>query len=154
MTDPTEVHAYSQQPARQRAAVQRDVERLLDELAPERPVPKHDTPVAAIVRHRSPGRCILQGPERAITISWFPAQGSDDTLGQLVIIAWRGTVSLPGSARRSSIAAEPLHTWLLTPTVSVAGCQWVSPEDEDGIDIAELITRCHAMLERGPHAVR
>ncbi|HEU4566074.1 MAG TPA: hypothetical protein VFS05_15545 [Gemmatimonadaceae bacterium] len=134
-----------------RAAVQREVTSLLDELAPERPTPKANAPLEPVRRHRSPGRCVLQGDGRAVSVSWFPGQPADDSLGELLIIAWQGVVSLPGSAHRERTAAKPLETVLLHPVASADG-HWAWRPDGDarkgeGFVMETLAAYCRDLLQ-------
>lgn len=132
---------------KRRAAVYRDVTRLLDDLAPERPPARHDAPRVAVRCHRSPGRCILQGATRAVTVSWFPTLAGDASLGELVVIAWRGTVSLPGSAQRAPEAAEPTATLALEPALRSDGeWEWRTAGDVR-YTTTTLAAHCRELLE-------
>ena len=140
-------HYIPEHVLKRRAAVQRDVGRLLDDLAPERPPARHDAPVPGLRYHRSPRRCILQATQRAVSVSWFPGQPGDDSLGELLIIAWRGTVSLPGSAQRAH-EAEPLETLLLHPVaIPAGGYQWQGLDGRPGLGTDALAVHCRALLE-------
>jgi hypothetical protein len=140
-------HYIPEHVLKRRAAVQRDVSRLLDDLAPERPPARHDAPVPGVRAHRSPRRCILQSTQRAVTVSWFPGQPGDDSLGELLIIAWRGTVSHPGSAQRAH-EAEPLETLLLHPvSVPTGGYEWHGVDGRPGFATEALATHCRALLQ-------
>ena len=101
----------------QRAAARRELERLLDKLVSDI---KHLVPPAigtgevvegALTPYRSPDRCIVQGADGAVSVSWFPAQFTDNSLGELQVIEWRGVVSVRGAARRRepSAAASIVH---------------------------------------------
>lgn len=119
--------ATLQRTVKQRAAVQREVGRLLDALAPERPPARHEDPVPEVKLHRAPGRCILQANSRAVSVSWFPARPDAESLGEVVVISWRGTVSHPGGTRRAAEGAEPLDTMSLEPIESAGGgWEWQS----------------------------
>jgi hypothetical protein len=132
---------------KRRASVQRDVARILDELAPERPPARHDAPTPTIRRHRSPGRCILQGAWRAVSVSWFPGLAGDDSMGELVVIVWRGTVSLPGSANRARTAAEPMETLVLRPVGSASGAwAWHSQGDASQYAADAVAAHCLTLL--------
>src|SRR5438067_8418362 len=88
---------------KERTGVQRAVDRLLDALAPERTVtraPRLPRLPLPVERHRTPRGCILQAPGAAVSVSWFPDAATDAAFGELQVIAWRGTVSRPGSAHR------------------------------------------------------
>jgi hypothetical protein len=134
--------------AKQRTAIQRDVMWLLDELAPEVPPPKKSEELPPTIRrHRSPGRCILQSESRAVTVSWFPAQPDSGMFGELVVTTWSGTVSLPGSARRASVAAKPIATLLLHPIATTEGWLWQTADGKREFMIPALAARCRTMLE-------
>lgn len=133
-----------------RAAIQREVTSLLDELAPERPTPKANAPIEPVRRHRSPGRCVLQGTARAVSVSWFPGQPGDDSLGELLVIAWQGVVSLPGSAHRERAAAKALETVLLHPVAAASGSWEWQPEGEgasEGFVVETLAAYCRGLLQ-------
>ena len=134
--------------AQQRLAVQHAVTALLDTLAPAAVVARRDLPSTALQRLRSPRGCILQAPARAVTVSWFPASTSDDTLGELQIVAWDGIVSRPGSASRASVGAREVAHQVLRPIPPVDGRGWAWRGDDGVIyDLPALTARCHALLE-------
>lgn len=134
---------------KQRAAVQREVARLLNDLAPERPPPAREVPLPAVKQHRSPGRCILQSASAAVSVSWFPARPDEDTLGEILVIAWRGTVSLPGSANRTPAEAVPLGQVLLHPIEADAGeWEWQETATDRVFATPALATYCREMLEQ------
>jgi hypothetical protein len=137
--------------AKQRAAVQREIGRLLDQLAPERPPARGDAPAGAVLRHRSPGRCVLQGAEHAVSVSWFPASTADDALGEVQVIEWRGVVNLPGSTRRADGGgAVPVRRALLHPVEGSADVGWTWRPQSGGrpIGTAHLAEYCQRLLER------
>jgi hypothetical protein len=84
---------------KERNAVQRSVDRLLDELAPEKALRRGEAPPAAVEPHRTPSGCVLQGPAGALSVSWFADASEDLTLGELQIVLWRGVVARRGIAR-------------------------------------------------------
>jgi len=140
--------ATIQRTVKQRAAVQREVGRLLDALAPERPPARHDVPTPAVRQHRAPGRCILQADARAVTVSWFPARADADSLGEVVVIAWRGTVSHPGGATRANGGAEPLDTISLQPVELPDGCwEWRSDRHSPALGTEDLASYCRTLLD-------
>src|SRR5262245_43187199 len=87
-----------------RLAAQRAATKLFDALAPERPPARGAVTTPELQRVRSPRGCILQLPECAVTASWFPPGAHDASLGELIVIAWKGTVSRPGAAPASARA--------------------------------------------------
>lgn len=132
---------------KQRSAVQREVQRLLDDLAPERPPARHDAPTPAVRQHRFPGRCILQGDARAVSVSWFPEGYDATSLGEMLVIAWRGVVSLPGSAHRATGPAEVLTEALLRPTEGATGeWEWHQASDGQVLSTAALAGYCRELL--------
>ncbi|HEU4630000.1 MAG TPA: hypothetical protein VFS08_09635 [Gemmatimonadaceae bacterium] len=132
---------------KQRAAVQREVQRLLDELAPERPPARHDAPVPTVRQHRFPGRCILQGTTRAVSVSWFPEGYDATSLGEMLVIAWRGVVSLPGSAHRAAGPAEVLTEVLLRPSEGATGeWEWHLAADHQVLSTSALASYCRELL--------
>ena len=138
-----------QHAARQRTAVHHEVLRLLDALAPELPPPRREVDTAGVRAYRGPGRCILQGESRAVSVSWFPGGRDDDSLGEKMVIAWRGVVSLPGSARRGPDQAVALTSLLLHPEeVESGGWTWRAEEGADSFETTALATYCREQLEQ------
>lgn len=133
--------------AKERGAVQRTVDRLLDELAPDRATGRATRPPEAVERHRTPRGCILQAAAAAVTVSWFPDAADDAALGELQIVAWRGTVSRPGSATRVG-GATVAHERVLRPVES-APAVWAWRGDDGAVQTSEaLAADCVALLER------
>jgi hypothetical protein len=132
---------------KQRTAVQHAVERLLDDLAPERAPPRADIPTTAVQRHRTPRGCILQAAGGAVSVSWFPASTNDDAYGELQVIAWRGVVSRPGSsaARRAGAAVSEWQLVLQPVEVATSTWGWRDP-DGSTLDAAALTARVNALL--------
>ena len=132
---------------KQRTAVQHAVERLLDDLAPERAPPRADIPMAAVQRHRTPRGCILQAVGGAVSVSWFPASTNDDAYGELQVIAWRGVVSRPGSsaARRAGSAVSEWQMVLQPTEVVGEAWGWRVP-DGSTLDSAALTARINSLL--------
>ena len=84
--------------------MQRIVDRLLDELAPERALKRSDRPPVPVEAYRTPSGCILQGASEALSVSWFADASDQATLGELQVVLWSGVVTRRGSARPSTNA--------------------------------------------------
>src|SRR4051812_23562297 len=132
---------------KERNVVQQEVGRLLDVLAPERAAHRVDTKTSEVERHRTPRGCVLQAGAGAVTVSWFPdsAQGAD--LGELQVVAWRGTVSRPGSSRRAS-GAEGEERMVLRPADSPRGGLVWRAMDGTTFSTDSLAAHCETLLER------
>lgn len=134
--------------AQQRIAVQHAVNALLDALAPARPPARGGEVPLAVERIRTPRGCILQGPARAVSVSWFPPGASDLQLGELQIVTWKGRVARPGAARAPGATggAETLAQEVLLPAPGDGGAwEWKGPDGERYTrDV--LVERCEAML--------
>ena len=130
---------------KQRTAVQHAVDRLLDDLAPERAPSRSDAPEAAVQRHRTPRGCILQAATGAVSVSWFPASTNDDAYGELQVIAWRGQVSRPGSSQRAGGAVSESQMVLQPVEVTGSAWQW-RLTDGTTLDSNSLAARCNALL--------
>lgn len=132
--------------ARQRMGAQQAVRRVLDALVPERTPARHIEPRGVSQRYRSPRGCILQGEGGAVSVSWFPAQESDDALGELQVIAWAGVVSRPGASNRAVGGARPVAEELFRPVES-ASDEWVwRTADGSELDTRAVVDRCLALL--------
>ena len=132
---------------KERNAVQQEVSRLFDVLAPERAAHRMGAKTNEIDRHRTPRGCVLQAAAGAVSVSWFPdsAQGAD--LGELQIVAWRGTVSRPGSSRRAS-GAEVEEQMVLRPADSPRGGMVWRAMDGTTFSTDSLAAHCETLLER------
>ncbi len=132
---------------KQRSSVQREVVRLLDELVPQRSVQTREEVMTSTRMHRWPSRCILQNEERAVSVSWFPPRADQDALGEILLIAWEGTVSLPGSAERARTEAVARKTVVITPVEEKAGgWAWRTDGGASLLDTAAVAKFCRQML--------
>jgi len=148
MGEPDEVEGPDGPPTvKMRNAAQQEVSRLLDLLAPERAAHRMGAKTVNVERHRTPRGCILQAPAGAVTVSWFPdsAQGAD--LGELQVVAWRGTVSRPGSSRRAS-GAKVEEEIVLRPADSPTGRMVWRAADGTTFSTDSLAAHCTKLLER------
>jgi hypothetical protein len=129
-----------------RNAVQQEVSRLLDALAPERAAHRMGTKTNDVERYRTPRGCVLQAAAGAVTVSWFPDSAQGAELGELQVVAWRGTVSHPGSSRRTS-GAELVEEMVLRPGESRMGeLEWRAADGTTwSTDV--LAAHCAALLE-------
>ncbi|HET7458134.1 MAG TPA: hypothetical protein VFJ74_10830 [Gemmatimonadaceae bacterium] len=134
--------------AKQRTAVQRAVDALLDELAPEVVVSRADRlPVAALQRLRTPRGCILQAPTGAVSVSWFPDSPTEADFGELQVVGWRGVVSRPGSANRSE-GAKAVRELVLRPVERAPDAwEWQAGDGSATFDTSTLAAYCIGLLE-------
>lgn len=147
MKDPTKPIAppWAVSPtAKAKNTVQRSVTALLDELAPERVLKRDRQLPGPVEQHRTPTGCVLQAAEAAVSVSWFA--GSGNTLGELRVVVWRGTVTRRG-APRTRKNAEIITELVLRPVEPPADdCVW---EAADGTqyDTASLAAKSLALLK-------
>lgn len=130
--------------SRQRTAILREVTRLVDELAPVRAPARPGATTPAVQCHRLPRGCVLQGASRAVSLSWFPAAASSPTLGELQLVTWKGTVSLPGSAARRS-GATMLDEIVFSP-VEAEGGVWRWQAEGSDLSTDDLVARCRDLI--------
>ena len=132
---------------KERNAVQQEVSRLLEVLAPERAAHRMGAKANELERHRTPRGVVLQAASGAVTVSWFPdsAQGAD--LGELQVVAWRGTVSRPGSSKRAS-GAQVEEEMVLRPAESSRGGTVWRAADGTTFTTDSLAAHCETLLER------
>jgi hypothetical protein len=134
-----------------RNAVQQEVGRLLDALAPERAAHRVGTKTNDVERYRAPRGCVLQTATGAVTVSWFPDSAQGAELGELQVVAWRGTVSHPGSSRRTS-GAQLVEEMVLRPGESrMGGMEWRAA-DGTTYSTEALAAHCETLLERWMNA--
>lgn len=132
--------------AKEKSAVQRSVHKLLDALAPERPVKRGDAPRARVEQHRTPAGCILQARAAAISVSWF-ADRREQTLGELHVNVWNGVVSRGGASYRKAEKATIVREVVLRPVEgAVDTCVWRS-DDGTEFDTPALEAHCLSLLE-------
>ena len=132
---------------KERNAMQQEVSRLLDVLAPERAAHRVGTKTKEVERHRLPSGCVLQAAAGAVTVSWFPDSAQGAELGELQVVAWRGTVSRPGSSVRAS-GAQVVEEMVLRPADSpMGGIVWRAA-DGTTFSTDSLAAHCETLLER------
>jgi hypothetical protein len=129
-----------------KAAVQRSVTALLDELAPERVLSRIGQLQGRVEQHRTPTGCVLQAADCAVSVSWFADATKDAALGELHVVVWRGKVARRGAAR-SPKGATVIADLVLRPIDPPADdCLWQTP-DGTRYDTASLAAKCLALLE-------
>jgi len=145
----------------QRAAARRELERLLDKLVSDikhripGPGAMADPSESALLPYRSPDRCVVQGAERAVSVSWFPAQFTDVSLGELQVIEWRGVVAVRGATRRrESAAATILRADVYRQVQTPEGWGWqpAGPDEAPILSTDALAAACLAPLLAPPAA--
>jgi hypothetical protein len=145
-TDPPPAPPNAPLTAKARNAVQQEVTRLLEVLAPERAAHRVGTTTNEVVRHRTPRGCVLQTAAGAVTVSWFPDSAQGAELGELQVVAWSGTVSQPGSSRRTS-GAEVVEEMVLRPVESRTGGMDWRTTDGSIYSTDALAAHCTTLLE-------
>ena len=129
-----------------RNAAQQEVGRLLDALAPERAAARIGTKATEVERFRMPRGVVLQAKDGAVTVSWFPDSAQGAELGELQVVRWRGTVSHPGSSKRTS-GAKVEEEMVLRPVDAGAGeLQWRAT-DGTAYSTDALAAYCTTLLE-------
>ena len=152
MGDPDEIDAPSGLPGaapthKARNAVTQEVNRLLDALAPERAAHRVGLKTNEIERYRMPSGCVLQAATGAVTVSWFPDSAQGAELGELQIVVWRGTVSHPGSSKRTA-GAQVVEEMVLRPVEArMGGLEWRATSGT-AYSTDALAARCTTWLER------
>ena len=133
--------------AKAKNVVQRSVTALLDELAPERVLKRVDRVPRSIEQHRTPTGCVLQAERVALSVSWFAEPTNDAVLGELRVIAWRGTVQRRGTPR-SRKGATVVTELVLRPIEPPADdCVWEDVTGGTRYDTASLSAKCLALLQ-------
>jgi hypothetical protein len=118
--------------AKEKSAVQRAVNELLDTLAPHKVVKRGDAVHGPVEQHRTPGGCILQARAAAISVSWFADSRAQETLGELQINVWRGVVSRGGSSHRRPTKATIVSESVARPTLMPDdSCVWRTKEGRE-----------------------
>ena len=132
--------------SKEKNAVQREVSRLLGELAPERTPAHASRSMDEIQRHRTPTGCIIQAANAALSVTWYAEAAERGRVGELQIVLWRGIVSRRGSGKTPEpaeiIRQEVLHP-IERPTDE---CVWRSV-DGTVYDTTGLIAHCMALVE-------
>jgi hypothetical protein len=132
--------------AKERTAVQRSVTALLDELAPERVIKRAERLQGPIEQHRTPNGCVLQAATSALSVSWFPEASEDAALGELHVVAWKGTVSRRGAPKRAE-GAKAMQELVLRPVERPTDeCVWRAADGRT-FDTGSLAAHCLELLE-------
>jgi hypothetical protein len=131
---------------KERNAVQRIVDQLLDELAPERALKRADRPPVAVEPHRTPSGCVLQAATAALSVSWFADASDQATLGELQVVLWNGVVSRRGAARPSTNAVVVSELVLRPVERPADDCVWRAA-DGRLFDSAALAAHCLSLLD-------
>lgn len=132
---------------KEKGAVQRSVNALLDRLAPEKSLTRGERLPSAVEHHRSPNGCVLQGPEGAVSVSWHADESSGATLGELHIIAWRGVVARRGATRNTK-GATIESEMSLGPIEPPEGEDIWRATDGSKYSTVSLAAKCMALLQR------
>ena len=127
--------------------MQREVTRLLDDLAPERSNPRATRPVVSVQQHRTPNGCILQADAAALSVTWYAEADDQDRVGELQIVLWRGVVSRRG-ATQSRNPAEVVRQEVLNPIERPTDESVWRSRDGAVYSTADLSAHCLALLEQ------
>lgn len=127
--------------------MQREVTRLLDDLAPERTNARASQPAVAIQQHRSPNGCILQSEAAALSVTWYAEADDQDRVGELQIVLWRGVVSRRGAAKAQA-PAEVVRQEVLNPIEHPADESVWCSRTGAVYTTAGLAAHCRALLEQ------
>ena len=131
---------------KERNAVQRSVERLLDELAPEKALRRGEAPPMQVEQHRTPSGCVLQAPNSAVSVSWFADTSQDLTHGELQVVLWRGVVTRRGGTRPAK-GAEVASELVLHPVERADDTLAWRAADGREFDSEALAVYCLELLE-------
>jgi hypothetical protein len=134
------------QTSKEKNAVQREVTRLLDALAPERATSRPSRLITSVQQHRTPNGCILQAVQAALSVTWYVEAADRGRVGELQVVLWRGVVSRRGAAPTLD-PAEVVRREVLNPIERPTDdCFWRS--DEGTVyDTDALAAHCLALLE-------
>jgi hypothetical protein len=131
----------------QRASAQRELKRLLETLAEELATAAADAPHLGLKLYRAPGWCVMQGDVGALSVSWFPRQFEETSIGDLQVIEWRGIVSLPGARRRAEGGATVVEARVFHPVCTAASqWGWQMVDGERIYTTDDLVLRCLTRL--------
>lgn len=132
--------------AKEKNAVHRAVSRLLDSLAPERAIKRSESPPARVEQYRTPGGCVLQADNAALSVSWYDDR-RNLTLGELHINVWKGTVSRGGASYRRPEHAVVVKDLVLRPVGGEDNSSIWRADDGREFDTPRLQVHCLALLE-------
>ena len=125
--------------------MQRNVNALLDALAPERVLTRGDAAKMTVETHRTPTGCVLQGPGAALSVSWFA--DPNRSIGELHVVLWRGIVSRRGAGAQKE-GATIVQELVLSPIDGASNDRVWRSGDGAEYDTASLAAHCLALLER------
>ncbi|MGH7602827.1 MAG: hypothetical protein ACRENK_02380 [Gemmatimonadaceae bacterium] len=151
--DPTSSPWKAPPSSKVKNAVQRAVTALLDELAPERVLKRGEQIAPRVEAHRTPNGCILQAPKAAVSVSWFSGVGSDQVLGELRIVVWRGVVSRRGSPKQRE-GATIVEEITLHPIENPSATRIWRATDDSEYDTSSLAAMCNRLLDQQEAAAK
>jgi hypothetical protein len=133
--------------ANEKNAVQREVTRLLDALAPERVTTRASQPdvSTSVEQHRTPNGCILQGSAAAVSVTWYAEAADRGRVGELQVVLWRGVVFRRG-ARATPEAAQVILQEVLNPIERPTGAAVWRSHDGTTYDTPSLAAHCMTLL--------
>jgi hypothetical protein len=133
--------------AKEKNAVQRGVNALLDALAPQRATMRGDRVPVPVEQHRTPSGCVLQAPTAALSVGWFADSANDAAFGELHILVWHGVVSRRGAVATPDGASVVREMVLRPVDQGTDTCGW---RDADGVvyRVDELAERCNELLKQ------
>jgi hypothetical protein len=139
--------------SKEKNAMQREVTRLLDELAPERTSARSSQAGVPVQQHRTPNGCILQSDTAALSVSWYAQADDQNRVGELQIVLWRGVVSRRGGAKTST-PAEIVRQEVVNPIERpVDESVWCS-RDGTLYSTEALAAHCLSLLEQQMQGAR
>ena len=143
-TDPSAPPWTASRSMKQKNAVQRSVNALLDMLAPERILTRGEREKFLIEQHRTPTGCVLQAPSAALSVSWF--EDESHALGELHILLWRGVVTRRGGTAGRDVATLVKEAVLDPIDPPNDGRVWRAADGTE-YDTASLAAHCGTLLE-------
>ena len=125
--------------------MQREVGRLLDELAPEPATANAPRSVDGILRQRTPTGCVLQAANAALSVTWYADAAERGRVGELQIVLWRGILARRGSVTKPD-PAEVIRQEVLNPIERPIDASTWRSGDGTTYDTTGLIAHCLALL--------
>lgn len=132
----------------ERTSAQREPMLLLEALASRYPGAGRRESAGGIELRRTPDRCVIQGEASAVSVSWFAPRLGEASAGELQIISWSGTVTMPGAPARPGNTAkmDRVHVFHLTRADGGGWCWRGEGRNEPVYSSEDLIAFCTKLL--------